>query len=502
MTYLETKRRIEKHLNLIHLYIQDYSRFSYKNNKLTYIIYVLIIFLSAFTTLYVASNTPLQPGTKLYFTLPLTFTICLFLFKSIIPYHQGGYALKVFYFICVIRYVFLPFFTCKEGNFATNWTSSAFAYAIIIQNIELIVSFSAISYYYTKEYKRIRNKLLLHKIPFYEDISLGGWMVIGVALLLLFIRGFGALLDSMRFLILTEGIGEDAYYGYDNWLVHTMMPFVIILTTSFFQKRNLKHESIFNAIIPSILCLLSCTLVFGNNRMMLVYFALSGISVLSVSFKRYSKGLSLIILSFFALVLFSFTMIKQYNTDVTQGLSNVDNSLTSMYLSEYVSSTEAVAKSYDMYARTGNQMSILTIFADVVDKTVIFHLPNLPMREWVKGITPSYKLAMTKNEVVPVAGQTLYYGGYAFGWILDILAFWYVMLLLVRLEIRSKLEVNLGDRYLFTWMSIICAMVMCYHLGIMYSAFSYVPFFLWISLLLNRKVVITKRRVIFNKYIK
>ena len=470
--------------------------FSYKTNSTTYIIYVVLLVLSFVDTLFVATNTPAEGGTNYYFTLPLTFGLCLIFFKRIIPYHSGGYALKVFYFFCVVRYLFLPYHTCSFGSFATHWSSAAYSYAIFMQEIELIVSCCVIDFYYRRKFIEISTLLSNKKSSFYEELTLGGFLVIVFALMLIMSRGFDELLSYFRFFIVTDSI--EVMWGYDQWMVHTMMPFLIIIITSYFQKRNTKHDNVLNAIIPSLLCLLSCTMIFGNNRMMLVYFALSGLSVLSVSFKKYSNIISVIILASFVVVIFTFTMVKQYNTDVSQRVyEQVDEDLTSKYLSEYVSSTEAIAKVYDMYSRTGNQMEVATIFADIVDKTHIFHLPNMPMKKWVEGITPSYTLAMTGSEIVPMAGQTLYYGGYVLGWLLDILVFWLVIYLMVIFEIHSKLEVNLGNRYIYTWMSIICAMAMCYHLGIIYAAFNYVPFFLWLALKANRSLA-SKRKLIIT----
>ena len=141
------------------MYIKDFSLFSFKNKPITTIVYILMLVLSLLTTIYVEGHTPSQPGTRLYFSLPLTFFFCLLIFRKIIPCHEGGYALKVFYAVCVVRYVFLPYFTCKVGKFASGWSYDAFVYAIIIQDIELIVSFGAIRYYYQKQYVKISSKL-------------------------------------------------------------------------------------------------------------------------------------------------------------------------------------------------------------------------------------------------------------------------------------------------------------------------------------------------------
>lgn len=473
--------------------IQNFSSLSYKNQPVTFVIYVTVMVLSLLSTVYVAFNTPFQPGTETYFTLPLTFFLCFWLYKDIIPYHHGGFALKVFYFFCLLRYVFLPFFTCYVGHFASRWSSNAFTYAIIIQDIELIVSLVTIKHYYGRHYRKVSSRIENLRTIDYNDLGLGGLLVIGIAVLLIVIRGAGALTSGMRFMVINEALEEDAKYGYDRWMAQTMQAFFVVVVTGYFQKKNDKNHSFLNLIIPSIFALLSCTIVFGNNRMMVFYFAFSALSILNVSFPKYKKSISSLMIAVVMVVIVSFTLVKQYGVNVSMGESvDVTDSGLAGTLSVYVSSTEAIAKVYDMYAVTGNQMRFSTIFADIVDKTPVFHLPGLPFLKAVQGITPSYQLAMTGYEVVPTAGQMLYYGGYVFGWLFDILAFWLVISLMVKLEIHSKLELELGNRYLYTWTSIVCSMVMCYHLGIIYNGFAYVPFFLYVALRINKRIRLSK----------
>lgn len=467
---------------------------------MTALLYASVLSFSLYTTIYVFSNTPNQPGAELFFSLPFTFSLCLILFRDVIPYHRDGYALKVFYFFCVIRYVLLPYVTCQIGSFASNWSSDAFTYAIIIQDIELIVCLAAIRFYYPRMYRKTKSLLKYKTNTYYEGLSLGGWIVIGIALVLISTRGFSRLAVAMRFMVISDALEKEGYYGYDIWMAHTMLAFFAIVITSNFQRVNDKKEDFLNVIFPLFACLMSCMITFGNNRMMTVYFALSALSILTFSFKKYRRTLSAVVIAVLSVVIISFTMIKQFGVDVSSGeQAELNKSDIASDMAEYVSSTEAVAKAYDRFAITGNKMEARTIIADIADKTTLFELPGLELKKLVSDVTPSYRLAMTGVEVVPVAGQTLYYGGYYLGWLLDILAFWGVIYLMVKFEIRAKLESNLGNKYLLTWMSVACSMIMCYHLGILYHAFTYVPFFTWVALTINRKIHLTQRVPVVKK---
>ena len=210
--------------------LHDFSQFSYRNNKITYGIYVLMLSLSLFVTIYVIGYTPPMEGTELYFTLPLTFFIGLLSFRHIFPYHEGGMGLKVFFTICMVRYVFMPFFTCYVGTFARSFSSYAFSYAIIIQDIELLTCFISIHYFFPRQYHRIYAKELF-KSSSVEDVSIGGVFVIGIALLAIIIRGTANLASSLRFFIVTDKLSQEDYGGYDRWMAQTMLAFFVVTTT-------------------------------------------------------------------------------------------------------------------------------------------------------------------------------------------------------------------------------------------------------------------------------
>lgn len=483
----------------------DISTQSEHNQKLYSFVVLPLMWLAFFVTVYVVVNTPSVEGAELFFLLPFSFgACCLFFGKSLIAYQNGGLALKVFYAVIFVRYVMLPFFTCQVGSFyLTKFTPAAYRYSIFIQIVELFTSCIALKYFYVRQFNYVSRIYKQFNISHYDNLTIGGAIVIVSSLLLLFSRGIDNLLMSMRFFVVDEALDSEAHYSYDIWAAQTLKAFVVIVLTSIFQKRNDKKQSWINVVIPLFLVTLSVIVVFGNNRMMLVYYALSGLSILLYAFPKQNKIIIGTLVSTLIIVLVSFTLIKNFGVSSSrQDEINIKNSELTGTLSLYVCSTESGAKAFDMYSYTGNQMhGLKTIWADLVDKTIILKLPFLSklVDPTVKGIVPSYKLAMTGSEVVPIAGQTLYYGTPYFGWLLDIFVFCFLMKLLSFLEVRSKKECALGKRYLFTWMSIIVAMSMCYHLGIMYSAFTYVPFFVSIALLFNNIVCFSKDKILHEK---
>ena len=448
-------------------------------------------------SLYTLYMLPDRPGLELYPLLPITWTICVFVFQDIIPYHKNGMGLKFFYATTVFRYLIIPILTCLAGDVSSPYGyfgADAYRYAIVMQSVELFICAATIKVSYEPYYYQVAQNV--HEKNFcYDDISIGSLLLICGCIGLVVIRGVDKLLRTMRFGIVSAALDQDSMYGYDIWLAHTLMAVVVIVVIGKAQKNNDRKKSIKNIVLPIISVGLSCLLIFGNNRMMIVYFALSGLATLFIAFPEKKKLISATILPIMVVVLVSFTMVKQFRTDLRPETS-IDIAETQETLTAYLTGTESIAKTYFLYGINGHRMSVLTFFSDIANKTTILGLPGFNrILGLFKNVPTSYKLAMIGSEIVPVAGQTLFYGGYVFGWLLDIAAYIVLMRLLCYFEIKGKLARRSGDVYLYTWCSLILGMSMCYSLSVIYNGFTYVPFFLMISLNIIRNIRFYKAKI-------
>ena len=237
-----------------------------------------LIVISFACSFYVYFYTPEVQGTSFFFTLPLTFSLCCLFCSEIIEYQKHGFGLKVFYSVVLVRYLILPVLTCMTGHFAVDGisafginglsSSDGYSYAIWLSDIELIVSCFIIKKYYRKEYARISNKIDNSRKYYYEDLGIIGFAILLTFLIFILLRG--RLSQSIRFFVVSSSIDDDAMYGVDIFLAHITMAFLVIVITSYFQKRNDKKNSIINVFMPLIISLLTCITVLGNNRMMIV----------------------------------------------------------------------------------------------------------------------------------------------------------------------------------------------------------------------------------------
>ena len=132
-------------------------------------------------------------------------------------------------------------------------------------------------------------------------------------------------------------------------------------------------------------------------------------------------------------------------------------------LSAYVSTTQNIAKAYDMYGLFGNRMSIDNVISDFVHGIVILQLPMFQgLTRSIMATPTSVALASTGAEVVPVAGQALFYGGYYLGWLFDIVFF---------------------------------VIIMAYNMSIIWSSLNSTPLFTLAALWINRSIRVSKQSV-------
>lgn len=330
-------------------------------------------------------------------------------------------------------------------------------------------------------------------------MSLGGLIVLAGVVGIVAIRGLNRMLSKMRFGLITEAMDEESMYGYDIWLAQTMMAFLVIMVVEFFSEREERKPGIVNCIIPAIAVVLTCMCTFGNNRTMIVYYAICGLTVLLKAFPEKKKLFYSIVGPAFLLVVISFTLLKQFHIDLS-GTSGMETMRTDVfgiqqYLTSYLCGTESIAKCYHIYSETGNKMQLFTLFSDIANKTSILGLPGLNrIVQLFKNIPTSYSLAMYWVEIVPIVGQAIFYGGYVIGPFIDVIAYIVVIRLLVRCEVKGKLANEIESAYLFTWLAGIFSFCMCRSLAVMYANCSYIPFYLSIALMINKYIRIRRRK--------
>lgn len=470
------------------------------NRSLLYLFFVNypISVISFVVTIYVLLHPISTDGGEFLFTIPLVFFICSVVFHDIVRYQTGGFGLKVFYAIIILRYLVLPLWCCVIGSFSYGGQTAyaldklsfpdGYRYAICATNIELIISLLTIRHYYPKEYFNISRK----KETSFNSQRFSIFALAFIFITLLFVVSRGGLGGFLRFgLVSSKFDVQDIQgnHGIDVVLMPIMISFLVVLITSYFKRRDIIKHSVLNFIIPLFVGLLSCLIVVGNTRMTLLYYAFSAIAVLQYSFPNYKKKIYAIIIPTLLLMLVTFTLVKNYgySGDGNQTIQNGGDEYIDV--AAYVCGVENIAHTYDIHRINGDKFNFNTFLSDVFNYNYLLTIPPLnSLKSWVEFEPTTVDIGVAAQEMISCAGMALFYGQGVFGGILyDMLFFYIITRLLVYFEIKSKLGSSLGEIYINTWCSILFGVSMCYCVVTLWSNITYQPLFLYMLLTINSR---------------
>lgn len=450
-------------------------------------LYRVITFVSLCVTVYVGLHPLNVPGLALLFLVPLTYTICSAIFRDVFSYHKGGWGLKVYFLMAFVRFVYGPYRLAKYGDIGYNHPSDLYGYyyAIIVSSIEIVTSFLVFRVCYNRENKKITTRYK-QTINRYCTISQSGLILYSLLVLVLLIRGhLPAIVEQTRFLVVSSEYDVEDLWSYDIWFLQLLFALTAIYVTSYFQKKNDETPKIKYLILPTIVVFFTATIVILNNRMLMVNFALTGLAILGTAFPLRKKIMQYVMLSTMLIVAVSFTMMKNYNIDVS---ADVEESVSEKEqlrdLQGYTCGVENIAHTYDMYKMNGDKMGIENVLALISKHTILFKFPGMGIKAF-QNVPTTIDLATTGTEMVSVAGETMFWGTPVLGCFLNIIVICIIIRLLIRFEIYAKTERNLGKIYVYNWLSIIFGLSNCYCVMTLWETVSNLPFLLAIALWVN-----------------
>lgn len=306
----------------------------------------------------------------------------------------------------------------------------------------------------------------------------------------------GDVINGIRFLVVVSKFDMEAdFWTYEIWTVQLMLAFFTIVVTSYYQKKEVRQSSWKNIIWPIVMVFVSCALILTNNRMTIVYYALCGLCILNYAFPKREKVMSTFVIGTMLLVIVTFTLMKNYGIDVSSGgTSTVSSSRTANDMDEYLCGISSVAHSYELYVANGHLFSLDNIIAEILRFATPMRLPGL-LPGYYANYPSTIDLATTGTEMVSVAGETLFWGGYLFGWLIDIIAVYFIARILVHYDVKTKLSRDLGKKYICSWMSVLFGMFMCYAIQTLWNNATYMPLYLTFILWINRQFSLRKKQI-------
>ncbi len=444
---------------------------------------------SLFASLFVLCSPIDLPGCQFYFLIPLSYCLMTFHCKEIFAYHHNSFGLKCFYGVSFIKYIILPCYVCclNGQGFLFTCSSSAYQYAILVTSMEIIVAMLVIKHWFPVSFKR-QHYVMQRQKSYYSDLSVGGLVFVILLGFVLFMRGhMTAVISGIRFLVVSSKFDKNAdFWTYEIWAVQLMLAFFTIVITSYYQKKEDINVSASHIIFPIVMVFFSCTLILTNNRMTMVYYALSGMCILNYAFPKRKKLITTSIMMSLLVVIISFTLIKNYSIDIS---SNTDATVSSTDgiadLDAYVCGINSVAHSYENFLLNGDKFSFNNVIAEILRFAMPMRLPGMLPSSYANYPT-TIDLATTGSEMVPVAGETLFWGGLALGWVIDAIVVFLIVRILIHYDIKTKLSKDLGKKYIYSWMSILFGIFMCYAVQTLWNNATYMPLYLTFVLFINR----------------
>jgi hypothetical protein len=436
-------------------------------------------------------------GMDFLFIVPLIFAFCVLVFgKKILPYHEKGIGLKIYYGIILIRYLIHPFLIIlSHGRLNQRMPEAredSYPIAIIIYGIEILIACIAIKHWFPK-YTRMYSKDYNSK----EQIPLNsyGQNVLIVFSAFLLIR-FNSWVPGLKILGLKEAFSS-VLVVFDATIFNCLKVFAFIFLL-IKAKNCINHKINFRVYFGLVLIasLFNFISYFGNNRSFIYETAIATIVILIYSFPQFKKKLLVGLLPVaLIMIFFSFTN-KQFAADnIITYKSQDNNTIISNIVEEYSNGLWTVARSYQASIGLSEKTSAEAFIKDFSDgfsgladlpgfKAIINDLSGL--RSSADVFKDSLKQRGDRGQMLALSGGFLIMGGKILGWPFLIVGNYLMLIFVVKMDVASKIVKDLYYKYMYIWMSILMGLVHCYCMQTILFCWSKFILFYWIILFFNK----------------
>lgn len=462
------------------------------------IIITLLSIVAFFESAYLFLESAPRKGLDLIFALPLVFGLCLLYFgKKILPYHENGFGLKIYYSIAIVRYIIQPFLILiSRGHLGVRMPEAqkdSYPVAVLIYCIEIVIACLAISKYYpafTKKYES--SKGLKRQIP----LNYVGKSVILIYILFLVVR-LPSWYPGMKILGLKEATSDIAVV-FDATIFNCVKVFIFIyfLVKS---KMNVRIPAKFRfyfslAVIAGLFNFLT---YFGSNRSFIYETAIATILIMIYAYPQYRKRVLVLSIPFAIIIMFVSFVTKQFAVEnmVTVTAVNTETAVSNI-IEEYANGLWTVARSYQSSIGLSSTESAEALLGDISDG--LQGLSDLPgfkaLNESLSTLRSSSEIFKNslgqpddRGQMLSLSGGFLIVGGEMFGWAVLLIGNYLMIMLLVYMEVLSKATGDLYYKYMYLWMSVLMGLVHCYCLQTIIYCWSKFILFYWLVLFINRK---------------
>lgn len=432
-----------------------------KIRKKEFILNVLIVFFSVFTTVLCCISKTLNGNTKLIAALPICFIVGIVLFLMISNEIPDSIAFKTFVAVYFVRLVITPFFMSVEKTFSIlpiNLYTDSIAISIFVICYEWIFVTFLLGFYYR------RKKVELERSIINEGPSFGIWFVIiliCIYFLLIYSMDKGAF-ESAFLSIIKENKNEMFDFGNTGaGTVHMHIGFVeslftilqVLLPPSilFFIKTS-KIPTKLKYVVSIVLCSL-VAIIATEARIYSIFAAIALLITMKDYFgEKFELVYKISIFAVAGVALFGLLMKSGVVGDSLSGHS------ISTVLNAYFSGIPTVATGIE-FIKIGFGFNPFVIGRDILSKVPYFAMLIFSLfdsRMFLNNCNIEFNEFICNNlgrnigQILP----TTVLGYIYFGILLFPLLTFFMVIIADKLENKGKRSSNLIMRHLFNWITI------------------------------------------------
>ncbi|TRX21166.1 hypothetical protein FNW25_16095, partial [Flavobacterium franklandianum] len=463
--------------------------------KYNYIV-ILLAILAFIESFYVYNEAIPRKGLELLFIVPLFFAFCILVFgKIILPYQENGIGLKIYYVVIIVRYLLHPFLIIISNGDLNNRMPEAkgdsYPVAILIYCIELFIACIVIKQWFPIYIRKYKKEYISKKqIP----LNSYGKNILILFSLFLLIR-FNSWIPGLKILGLKEAFSSIAVV-FDATIFNCLkvFAFVFLLIET---KKNINNKTNFKIYfgITFVVGVFNFISYFGSNRSFIYETAIATILILIYSYPQFKRKILAVLLPLAIVMMLLSYVNKQFAADNAITFQSQDNTtILSNIVEEYTNGLWTVARSYQASIGISSKISSEAFIKDFSDG--VSGLADLPgfksinnslsgLRSSSDVFKDSLKQRDDRGQMLSLSGGFLIIGGDFFGWPFLVIGNYLMIMLLVKMDIASKIIKDLYYKYMYIWMSILMGLVHCYCLQTIIFCWSKFIFFYWIVLFVN-----------------
>lgn len=433
---------------------------------------LLISIISVIIAIYIGNKLPVKNGLEFLYLLPLSLAVFSLLFGDVFLLYRKNVALFIIFFIIILRYLVTPFLISYTNHTVStlNPSPEGFKFAILMMIIELLVVLASIKYFWKKD----NNKTIKKENKDYTfKLSSFGAILIILTSMLLFLRGnMSNVFDSLTF-FMNFSEQKEPVFTYDLLLFMVLKTIVFLSVASWAKTKYSKSKSMFKYVYI-LIALLFAGLNFlfydADQRTMLAQLGIGTASVLVVLFPKQKKHFIVLIL-----ILVIIMLTVNFTTGTLFYDQDIDLKWTSEVFELYTANVSTMAHSYDIYGYVRNGMTEFTFLSDLVRYFGLITFPGLRnIFYYFLNISSTPELFQStlladKAYIMTTAGFSIYHGTLAFGWIINILTYIFMIKFIYEINLKQKATKHIGFVYMYSFIQILASLILINNLLLFYK---------------------------------